>query len=67
MTLAKELLKQRGIDDAATYLDSLKGRERIGFVDSAEDIQVRGSVHLMLRRIIRRDDVDRRLTALRHL
>ena len=60
MTVLQDLLKDQGITDPEDYLSQVESKAKLGFSDFQE-VSPRGSVHLMLRKVIRRDDVERRL------
>lgn len=66
MDIVQKLLKERGIDDAEATLARAEAEGRMGFVDS-DQITARGSIHLMLRRVISRDDVEKRLADSKYL
>ncbi len=66
MSITKELLKARGITDAVAYLEAAEEKGRLEFVESPQ-IEAKGSIHLILRRIIRRDEVESRLANLKHV
>ena len=60
MEILKKLLKERGIDDAEACLARAEVEGRLDFVES-DEVTPRGSIHLMLRRVISRDEVEKRL------
>lgn len=69
MSAMKELLRRRGIENSANYLEDVFDTKGGGDLEFAErgDIEVHGSIHLMTRRTISRDEVETRLAKLKHV
>ena len=65
MASVKKLLHDRGIDDPDAYLEEASD-ERIETGDRT-DFTIKGSVHLMLGRVITRREIEERLERLRHV
>ena len=62
----RELLDEQGIADPLDYLES-SDRDAILGYSGFQDVAPTGSVHLMLRRMVRRAEVDERLAKLKHV
>ncbi|MHC8508283.1 MAG: hypothetical protein ACYYKD_02620 [Rhodospirillales bacterium] len=65
-SVAGRILEKRGIKNSETYLESLEDGAKVGYADRP-GIDLRGSVHLMLRRVITRKEVTERFDKLKHL
>lgn len=61
-----EILKRHGVEDAEAFLEE-KGEEAGISVSPDPDVVVRGSVQLMKKRMITREDVKQGLARLRFL
>jgi len=66
MSVKTELLKSQGIENAESFLAEASDNPEIGYVDQPE-VATRGSIHLMLGRIVSIKEVMKRLSALRHV
>ena len=62
----KKVLRRHGIEDADEYLES-RGDKATVARSTDPDVYMRGSVHLMMRRTITRDEVRKGLAALKHV
>ena len=59
-------LEANGIKDPVEFLSSLDGKVSVRPA-SHPLIELRGSVHLMLKRCVSREEINRRFAALRHV
>lgn len=66
MSAIDSFLRSHGIKDATAYLSRFDEQADVKPADHPL-IELRGSIHLMLKRLITRGEVDARLAALKHV